>query len=64
MGFRLECEGEGWESPAGTTPSEAARGAGLNPEAFVFIVDGMPIPMDSPIGDGVVVKAIRVASGG
>ena len=41
MGFRLECEGEGWESPAGTTPSEAARGAGLNPEAFVFIVDGM-----------------------
>lgn len=35
-----------------------------NPDAFIFLVNGSPVPVDMPIADGMSVEAIRVASGG
>ena len=36
---------------------------GLNPDSFIFLIDGDPVPMDSIPVDRKV-RAIRVASGG
>jgi len=56
--------GEGHEVPCGATICDAARSLGLAPDAFVFIVGGSPVPMDAPISDGMLIMAVRVASGG
>ena len=34
------------------------------PDAFIFIMEGVPVPFDTEVGDGEKVDAIRVASGG
>lgn len=34
------------------------------PDAFIFIMEGVPVPSDTEVGDGERVDAIRVASGG
>jgi len=34
------------------------------PDTFLFFVDEIPVPMDTPLKDGMVIKAIKVASGG
>lgn len=44
--------------------ADAAREIGINPSAFIFSVDGVPVPMDSNVEDGWNVRAIKVASGG
>jgi len=46
------------------TIESAVLAAGKNPDSFLFLVDGRPIPMDSILHDDVIVEAIRVASGG
>lgn len=42
---------------------EAILEMGLNPDSFIFLIDGNPVPMDS-IPVDCKVRAIRVASGG
>lgn len=46
------------------TIESAVLAAGKNPDSFLFLVDGKPVPMDSVLHDDIVVEAIRVASGG
>lgn len=36
----------------------------MNPDSFLFLIDGIPVPSDTELSDDSVVKAIRVASGG
>ncbi|MCQ2079485.1 MAG: hypothetical protein MJZ38_05470 [archaeon] len=52
------------EASVGKTIEESVRDAGRLPDAYLFVVDGRPVPMDTPITDGMTVKAIKVASGG
>ena len=40
------------------------RSNGQRPDAFIFIMEGVPVPSDTEVGDGEKVDAIRVASGG
>lgn len=40
------------------------RSNDLHPDAFIFIMEGVPVPSDTEVGDGERVDAIRVASGG
>ena len=40
------------------------RSNGQRPGAFIFIMEGVPVPSDTEVGDGEKVDAIRVASGG
>ena len=49
---------------AGGTIESAVLAAGKNPDSFLFLVDGKPVPMDSVLNDDTVVEAVRVASGG
>ena len=40
------------------------RSKDQRPDAFIFIMEGVPVPSDTEVGDGEKVDAIRVASGG
>lgn len=50
--------------PTNGTIESAIRSLDLKPDAFLYLVDGKPTPMDTPITDGMNIKAIKVASGG
>jgi len=51
------------EVEAGRTYSDILEEIGINPETVVVVKDTEPIPIDSPVDDGVV-KVLRVISGG
>ncbi|MDR3283442.1 MAG: hypothetical protein LBS92_07555 [Candidatus Methanoplasma sp.] len=34
------------------------------PDTYIFLVKGVPVPMDMPVEDGMEIKAVKVASGG
>ena len=36
----------------------------LHPDSYLILRDNVPIPIDEPLGDGDVIRAVRVASGG
>lgn len=56
--------GERKDIAAGITLEAAVAGMGMNPDTYVYLIDGVPVPMDTvPAGDAAV-KALRVASGG
>ena len=48
----------------GITIEKAMISLGRHPDAFLFFVDGKPVPMTLTIADGMEVSALRVASGG
>lgn len=48
----------------GMTIESAVREAKHFPDAYIFLIDGKPIPMTSVPDEGSVVEAIRIASGG
>jgi len=52
------------EIACGMTICDAVRSLGYTPDAFIFIINGRPVPMDTPIADGMIIKAVKVASGG
>ncbi|WP_235584792.1 hypothetical protein [Candidatus Methanomethylophilus sp. 1R26] len=64
MASYIEVSGKLTEVMPGTAVSDAARTAGILPDAYLFLVSGVPVPMDAPIEDGQTVKAMKVASGG
>lgn len=50
--------------PAGSTIQEAVSAAGGHPDAFIFLIGGRPVPMDTVPPEDAEVRAMRVASGG
>lgn len=64
MVCRITVSGKTTEVPPGITVMEAARTAGIVPDAYLFLIDGKPVPMDTALTDGQAVKALKVASGG
>ena len=50
--------------PSGQTIEQAMLVIDAYPDAFLFLINGVPVPMDTPIEDGMTVKAVKVASGG
>ncbi len=48
----------------GATIESAMRSLDLYPDSFLYLLNGMPIPMDTSIEDGMAIKALKVASGG
>ncbi len=43
---------------------DVLRTINLFPDGFVAITEGHPVPMDTPVHDGMRIKLIKVASGG
>jgi sulfur carrier protein len=52
------------EFPPGKTIAEAVSSAGMYPDTLLFLINGVPVPMDTVMSEGMTVKALRVASGG
>jgi len=64
MGAKMAIGGKEHEMECGQTIADATRSLGLAPDAFIFIIGGRPVPMDTLITDGIQIKAVKVASGG
>lgn len=64
MSAVISIYGKDTEVAAEGTLSEAVGSMGLLPNAFLFLIEGTPVPSDTPLEDGMVVQAIKVASGG
>jgi len=64
MSARITIGGEDHEAVCGSTICDVARSLGYAPDAFIFMVGGKPVPMDTQIVDGTLIKAVKVASGG
>ncbi|MCL2318003.1 MAG: MoaD/ThiS family protein [Methanomassiliicoccaceae archaeon] len=64
MAAKITILGKEHDVSSGTTICDAVRSIGHMPDAFIFIVNGRPVPMDSAITEGMVIKAVKVASGG
>lgn len=52
------------EAAEGATIAESVSAAGEHPDAFVFLIGGRPVPMDTVPPEDSEVRAMRVASGG
>ena len=48
----------------GMTIEEAVLSAGKHPDAFIFLLNGRPVPMTAVLEDGMTVETLQVASGG
>ena len=48
----------------GQTIEKAISDNGFHPDSYLYLIEGKPVPMDTVITDSMVVKAMRVASGG
>lgn len=64
MGASVTVQGKVLEAEAGETAESVMRRNGYVPDAYLYVVDGKPVPMDTPIVDGMAVRAMKVASGG
>ncbi len=47
-----------------SSPLEALEVLRLRPDSYLILRKNVPIPIDEPLGDGDVIRAVRVASGG
>ena len=50
--------------PDGLTIQQAISELGLHPDSYLYLIDGKPVPMDTVITNNMVIRAMRVASGG
>jgi len=64
MNAKITIGGKEHDIACGPTICDAMRSLGLAPDAFIFMIDGRPVPMDTQVADGMSVKAVKVASGG
>lgn len=52
------------DSKDGMTIADSVSAAGEHPDAFIFLIGGRPVPMDTVPPEDSEVRAMRVASGG
>jgi sulfur carrier protein len=64
MCAKITVGGKGHDVSSGITIADAVRSLGFAPDTFIFMIGGGPVPMDTPIADGMLIKAVKVASGG
>jgi len=48
----------------GVTIEDAMISAGKHPDAFLFLLNGRPVPMTTVLEEEISIEALRVASGG
>ncbi len=69
---RLQCgtmstitvSGRSIDTKNGLSIEENIRNAGMLPDAYLYLMDGRPIPMDTKVEDSMQIRAVKVASGG
>lgn len=64
MGAVITMYGKDTQLGTEGTVADALRSMDIPPNTFLLLVDGTPIPSDTPLKDGMKIQAIKVASGG
>ena len=64
MSAKIVIGGKGYDVSGGPAICDAVRLLGFAPDTFIFMIGGKPVPMDTPISDGSLINAVKVASGG
>lgn len=64
MGTIITMNGKDTILETNGTVADALRSMDIPPNTFLFLVDGVPIPSDTPLREGMRIQTIRVASGG
>lgn len=64
MTVKIFVNGDSFEVKASGTITEAVNSLDLRPNAYLYLVNNVPVPSDTPLKEGMEVKAMRVASGG
>ncbi|MCL2890502.1 MAG: hypothetical protein FWF40_01260 [Methanomassiliicoccaceae archaeon] len=64
MAARMIIGKEVLDITAGITIEDAMISLGKHPDAFLFLIDGKPVPMTTVLDNEMSVEALRVASGG
>ena len=62
MVFSLRIDGTEVESEGSIL--DAVESLGKNPDSYLYLQDGVPVPMDTEPQNGQKINAVRVASGG
>lgn len=60
----MRIKGSVQEIASDITIAEAATFCGIRPDAYIFLIGGKPVPMDTQVPEEGEVLAVRVASGG
>ncbi|MBO4348508.1 MAG: hypothetical protein J5812_02925 [Candidatus Methanomethylophilaceae archaeon] len=60
----MRIKGSVQEIASDITIAEAATSCGIRPDAYIFLIGGKPVPMDTRVPEEGEVRAVRVASGG
>lgn len=60
----IQLSGHEYQVGAGMTIQQAVSGLGFHPDSYLYLIEGKPVPMDTDITDSMVIRAIKVASGG
>lgn len=61
---KILLSGRALDMAPGKTISDAVSSEGLHPDAYLYLIGGRPVPMDTVPPQDTEVKAVRVASGG
>lgn len=64
VGAIITMNGKDTELEIKGTIADALRSMDIPPNTFLFLVDGIPIPSDTPLREGMRIQTIKVASGG
>ncbi|NLI74074.1 MAG: MoaD/ThiS family protein [Euryarchaeota archaeon] len=59
----IKIDDEQWEIEA-SSPLEVLQALSLLPDSYLILRDNVPIPIDEPLNNGDIIRAIKVASGG
>lgn len=64
VSVRIVMNGKSAEVEASGTIADALRSLDIRPNAYLYLVNGVPIPSDTVLKEGMEITAMRVASGG
>ncbi len=64
MDINVKIDGKSLTVPEGSTVEQVARTAGFYPDAYIFLRNNVPVPVDLPLNEGDSINLLRVASGG
>lgn len=64
MSVRIVINGNSVEAEASGTIAEALNSLNIRPNAYLYLINGVPVPSDTVLKEGMEITAMKVASGG
>ena len=64
MSVKIVLNGDSMEVKASGTVADALRSLNIRPNAYLYLIKGVPVPSDTVLKEGMEITAMRVASGG